>query len=100
MTSDRQTIIEERVRLEKDIALRHRLQTVDSADELLLRIEDAIGSIQLDLDDEAAKPEIDPPSPRRAEWRARAQRALSRMQFAFGQVQKRRALLERRAERK
>ena len=94
------TWIEEKKRLERDIAGRHRIQTTDEADELMLRLEDAIGMIRLDLDDESSRLDSDPPDAKRAEWRTRAKRALARMHFALSQVQKRRDLLARIAERK
>jgi hypothetical protein len=100
MTDDQPTWVQEKRRLEADIAGRHRIQTVDEADELVLRLEDAIGSIRFDLDHEASRPDSDPPDEKRSEWRTRAKRALARMHFALSQVQKRRELLERRAQRK
>jgi len=96
--NDRQTRIEEKRRPEQDIAGRHRIQTTDEADELVLRLEDVIGSIRFDLDHEASRPDTDPPDVKRAEWRTRAKRALARMHFALAQVQKRRELLSRIAE--
>ena len=94
------TWIEEKRRPYDDIALRHRLTTTDEADELILRVEDAIAAISLDLDHEAGRSDGDPPDAKRVDWRERAKRALSRMEFALRQVQKRRDLLARQEQRK
>lgn len=100
MTGEYQIRRDERKRLEVDIAARHRLQSVDAANELVLRLEDVIQEINMDLNYEAERPVGDPPDPKRAEWRTRAQRALSRMEFALRQVTKRRDLLARQEQRK
>lgn len=98
--NDRQTQLEERRRLEQDIAGRHRLKTIDEVDELLLRIEDAAAGIKFDLECEVSYPATDQPDPRRADWRQRAMHALAKMEFAIRQVTKRRDLLARQEQRK
>ena len=84
---------EEKKRLEMDIALRNKIVCADKAEELALRIQDAIESIQFELQSELDFPSDDYSEDEREDWRLRAQRALAKMQLVLSQVLRRRDLL-------
>lgn len=91
---------EEKRRLEMDIALRNRINSVDKAEELILRIQDTIELIAFELQSERDFPSSDYTDDEREDWRLRAQRALAKFQIVLGQVQRRHELLTRMGSHK
>lgn len=88
-----ESIRAERERLERDIALRHRMKSLADLDDLLLRVGDVIESIKFNLNHEGRRPRSARDENGRAEWRGRATRALEKYEMVLGQVQRRRDYL-------
>ena len=93
-------VFRERERLEKDVALVHRLKTVADIDDLLLRITDAVENIRFHLDCESTRDGADDPHPDRLDWRKRATTALEKHKMVLAQVKRRRDMVARREERR
>jgi hypothetical protein len=91
---------EERNRLHRDIALRNRIMSIEDAEELALRIQDAIETIRFDLDTQREFPLDEYDDDENQDWRARAQIAIARLELTLRQFDRRKELIIRMQSKK
>lgn len=91
---------EERARLHDDIELRHRINSVDEADDLALRLSDAIEQISFDIMSSVECPNEFYDDDEVIEWRMRAQRAIAKFELVLRQLERRKELIIRMQQQK